>query len=195
MARTMHMVMVMRPILAYLHLVAGISVNQHVDDGIINAPSGPQCVRDTQLVLDTLSQLNFLVNWEKTLLRPSQLRVFSGMLHDSKAMVRRLTVKRMRSVRRGAAQLLSKMHRGLPVSLRLVASALGRERAARDCVVICYLMTREILRWQNAALKLLLVEMGIPVPCNLQNLSDPCTKTSMATVDALIAKGVQNFYW
>jgi hypothetical protein len=39
------------------------------------------------------------------------------------------------------------------------------------------------------------IEYGEPVPCNLQNLSDPCTMQSMATVDALIAKGVQNFYW
>ena len=39
------------------------------------------------------------------------------------------------------------------------------------------------------------IEYGQPVPCNLQNLSDPCTMQSMATVDALVAKGVQNFYW
>lgn len=39
------------------------------------------------------------------------------------------------------------------------------------------------------------ISLGYPRPCNLQNLDDPCTMQSMATVDALVAKGVQNFYW
>lgn len=39
------------------------------------------------------------------------------------------------------------------------------------------------------------IETGSPYPCNLKNLSDFCTLQSMATVDALISKGVQNFYW
>jgi hypothetical protein len=40
-----------------------------------------------------------------------------------------------------------------------------------------------------------LVKTGLPRMCNLQNLSDPCSVASMATVDALVAKGVGSFYW
>ena len=39
------------------------------------------------------------------------------------------------------------------------------------------------------------IKKGTPVKCNLKNLTESCTKASMDTVDALIAKGVQNFYW
>ena len=84
------------------------------------------------------------------------------MLHDTAAMVRRLSVKRIKSVRRSAAQVAAKLIAGHPLSLRLLASALGRERAARDCVVITYLMTREILRWQNAALVMQMDALGVP---------------------------------
>jgi hypothetical protein len=39
------------------------------------------------------------------------------------------------------------------------------------------------------------IKKGTPVKCDLKNLTESCTKASMDTVDALIAKGVQNFYW
>eukprot|EP00041_Stephanoeca_diplocostata_P020507 m.460664 g.460664 ORF g.460664 m.460664 type:complete len:866 (+) comp21597_c0_seq6:83-2680(+) len=39
------------------------------------------------------------------------------------------------------------------------------------------------------------VEIGYPVPCDLTNDTDPCTKASYDTVDALVKKGVGAFYW
>ena len=153
---------VMRPILAYLKGMQAIRVNQHVDDGMVQSQTAERCVFDTQTVVDTLTKLHFLVHWDKSVLRPSQLRCFSGMLYDSVRMARRLSVKRIKSVQRGAEQLVAKLRDGKPVTLRLIASTLGRQRATDKCVCIAYLMTRQVMMWQNAALVLQMDELGIP---------------------------------
>lgn len=161
---------VMRPILEALKSGAletdgrlqTIRLEQHVDDGLVMDTCPVQAAFKTQTVIDFLSRLHFLVSWEKCMLRPAQVRLFSGMLHDSTAMVRRLSNKRLKSVKRGAAQVVGKLLRNEKISLRALASALGRERAARDCVCVAYLQTREILRWQNATLVGLMDQLGIP---------------------------------
>ena len=39
------------------------------------------------------------------------------------------------------------------------------------------------------------IHKGVPVPCDLQDLQQPCSAASMATVDALVKNGVTSFYW
>jgi hypothetical protein len=186
--RALHQVM--KPILAALRAGAlsasPIRMEQHVDDGIVLGGSGYRCARDTQTVVDTLQKLGFLVSWPKCRLQPSQLRLFSGMLHDTQAMVRRLSVKRLKSVRRTAAQIVSKLLAGRPLSLRLLASGLGRERAARECVTVCYLQTREVLRWQNAALILQMDALGVP-PSRRPVFDDETVVRPVATTKRLFA--------
>ena len=40
-----------------------------------------------------------------------------------------------------------------------------------------------------------LIHKGVPTPCDLRYLGQPCSKSSMDTVDALVKNGVTAFYW
>ena len=153
--------LIMKPIKAYLHGAHSIRQVQHVDDGLIAAQTPAQARHSGLITLKVLVLLYFLVSWGKCRLRPARRRTFMGMIHDTESMVRRLTVPRLKSVTRGAKQLIGCLTSGRPISLRLLASTLGRERAARQCVPVTYLMTREIMRWQQAALLIQIQSLGV----------------------------------
>ena len=72
----------LRPVLAHLRRT-GIRIHAYLDDWVIRASSHQQCVRHTELVLDLLKQLGWLVNWGKSELTPRQQFVFLGMEFDT----------------------------------------------------------------------------------------------------------------
>ena len=155
----------LRPILAYLRSY-NVRLAMFCDDGLIEDWSAERLVEATQLTIDTLHRLHFLLHPEKCKLRPALQRQYLGCVVDTtrpEYVTLRLPTKRLKGIARASAQAMSKLKAGKPLPLRSLASLLGKQRAARDCVTVTYLMTRELLRWQNATIFLLLSRMGINV--------------------------------
>jgi hypothetical protein len=69
-------------------------------------------------------------------------------------------VSKLAGIKRSMQSLKTKLRTGT-LSLRELAGALGKARAARDSVTITYLMTRELLRWQNACIMIQLSLLGL----------------------------------
>lgn len=72
--------------LAPLH-EEGIRVMPYLDDWLIQAASREQAARDTARVVSHVQGLGLRVNWEKSMLTPSQRVTFVGMTLDSVSMV------------------------------------------------------------------------------------------------------------
>ena len=160
-------VRITKPPLKFLRSL-GVKLAMFVDDGIIDGDTPAKAVRDTQLTLAVLDYLGFMLHSTKCKLTPSQLRGYLGALVDCSSRVHvalRLPPSKLKGIGRAASALASKLRaRGCSsLPLRLIASVLGKCRSARDMVVPTYLMTRELLRWQNATILILLRRAGLPL--------------------------------
>ena len=160
-------VRITKPPLQFLRSL-GVKLAMFVDDGVIDGKTPRAAVRDTQLTMAVLDYLGFLLHATKCKLTPSQLRGYLGALVDCSSRVHvvlRLPPSKVKGIGRVAQAVMSKLALigSAKLPLRLLASALGKCRSARDMVVPTYLMTRELLRWQNATLLILLRRAGLPL--------------------------------
>ena len=152
----------LRPVLAFLRSMDA-RLAMFIDDGLVAAKTEQECVEAMGLVLRILDYLGFILHPVKTKPRPSQRRLFLGSVCDTSnpAYVSlRLPRSKIKGLKRTSAATRAGL-RNRNLKLRQLASMLGKARAARDCVTVCYLMTRNMLRWQNEVLSLLLLALGI----------------------------------
>lgn len=73
---------IMKPVVKYLRSNDVVCVN-YIDDFLILGSSERECNRSVQVTLDILQTLGFLINWEKSVLRPSTRCKFLGFFFDS----------------------------------------------------------------------------------------------------------------
>ena len=155
-------VRIMLPILAFLRS-CDARIAQFIDDGMVSDQSEAKCIEMFQLVVNLLDHLGFILHGTKCKPRPAQRRLFLGSVADSShhlSVVLRLPVSKIKGIRRSFQTLHAQLKSG-KLTLRGLASSLGKARAARDSVVIAYLMTRELLRWQNACIMVQLAAKGL----------------------------------
>lgn len=74
---------ILKPVYAYLRST-GIRCSYYLDDSLIMNQSQVLCMKNTQLIIDTLHSLGFHVNFEKTVTTPTQIIDFFGLIIDSK---------------------------------------------------------------------------------------------------------------
>ena len=68
----------LQPVAAFLR-TRGVILHRYLDDWLIRGKTAEQALTHTQLVVDTLTSLGWLVNQSKSALIPSQRAVFLGM--------------------------------------------------------------------------------------------------------------------
>ena len=73
---------VMAPVSVFLHRT-GIRLRRYLDDWLIQASSQEQVLLALETVLQLCSSLGIVVNWEKSLLIPTQRMFYLGVLLDS----------------------------------------------------------------------------------------------------------------
>jgi len=66
-------------------MAKGIWCMAYMDDLIIMAPSWPKALHQWTVVLKTISGLGWHINYEKSLLEPSQSKEFLGLMVDTLA--------------------------------------------------------------------------------------------------------------
>ena len=88
---------VVAAVLAPLH-AQGIRVLPYLDDWLIQATSRQQAVEDTARVVSHVQSLGFRLNWEKSVLTPSQQITFVGISLDSVSMVATLPPRQVESL-------------------------------------------------------------------------------------------------
>eukprot|EP01050_Picozoa_sp_SAG11_P031873 SAG11_NODE_10093_length_855_cov_2.478836_1_plen_167_part_00 len=93
-------------------LSQGVRIIQFLDD-FMNQHEDPwEATRHMQLVLHWLVALGFIIHARKSVLRPTQIITWLGMVIDSVRMRLRLTRPRRLSLRRSARALLQMQERG-----------------------------------------------------------------------------------
>ena len=155
-------VKLMVPVLAFLRSCS-VRLAQFIDDGMQADQPVSRCIEMFQLVVNLLDHLGFILHPTKCKPRPAQRRLFLGSVADSSShlfVALRLPVSKLAGIKRSMQSLKTKLRTG-SLSLRELAGALGKARAARDSVTITYLMTRELLRWQNACIMIQLSLLGL----------------------------------
>ena len=130
--------------LAPLH-EEGLRILPYLDDWLIQTASHQQAVRDTARVVSHIQDLGFRLNWEKSVLMPSQRVTFVGMTLDSASMLATLPPRRVESLL-GFAQ---EFRIGALMSLGQHQRLAGLMVAAAPVVPLGLLETRRYQRWLN----------------------------------------------
>ena len=119
----------LKPVAAYWRK-RGIRIIVYLDDFLILGSSIEDSKVNTQLTLDLLQWLGFTINWEKSLLVPTQSLTFLGLSIDSQTMSLSLPEKKVLDIQNKCQSLI----RNPTTSARAVASLIGTLEAARPAI-------------------------------------------------------------
>ena len=114
----------------------------YIDDLLVLASSYDQCVRDAQLVVDTLVKLGFHIKVKKCVFTPSQDVFFLGYLWDTRTMVVSLPEEKLVNIKTFCATALLTDR----VTVRLLQRLFGVILAARPAVAMTRARSRGIQR-------------------------------------------------
>ena len=112
-----------KPIAAYLRK-RGIQIIVCLDDFLILGSSIEESKANTQLTLDLLQWLGFTINWEKSVLVPTQSLTFLGLSIDSQTMLLSLPERKVLNIQNRCQSLICNP----TPSAREVASLIGKLR-------------------------------------------------------------------
>ena len=127
----------LRPVAAYLRK-RGIRIIVYLHDFLILGSSVEDSRTNTLLILDLLHFLGFTINWEKSILVPSQSLTFLGLCINSLALSLSLPEKKILNIHNKCHQILSNYTQ----SAREVASLVGTLALNRSSQTLCQLETR-----------------------------------------------------
>ena len=136
----------LRPIAAYARSVLGIRLIVYLDDWCILHQDPAMCVEHTRQLMELLTSAGFLINVEKSSLRPSRSLEWLGWTVDSRLMRLRLPYKRRRKISRVVREVLTKHFRSEEITLRDLLRVKGGCQAADAAVYVARLRTRSIQR-------------------------------------------------
>jgi hypothetical protein len=185
---------VMRPIAQYLR-AEGIRCMFYIDDILIVADSITQANLHSKITTDLLTSLGFLINWEKSILQPTQVIEFLGTLIDTRSMDFRVPDYKAKNFRRMASRILSKAQNGQQFSARALARVVGKLNATAD---MCWSQRRHtwgLMHVKNQALRMGGWERKISLSLEARHdlmwwttfdPSKPDTATSIVTVDPTV---------
>ena len=141
------------PLMAYLR-TEGAFIIQFLDDFLVKDQDPAKCASDCDLLMYWLVRLGFVIHKTKNILQPTQIIVWLGLLIDSVLMRIRLPRQRRRDLQSAARKMQRQLTAAeTPVSLRQLASLLGKARAASQCIMCIVLWTRYLLRVKHAAMR------------------------------------------
>jgi hypothetical protein len=110
----------LRVVVAFLRK-RGVRLVVYLDDFLILNETREGALADLQIALDLLQELGFLINWEKSVLEPSKIMEYLGMVINSVELSFALPASKVQDVKRMCEKALSSGQ----VILRDVASILG----------------------------------------------------------------------
>ena len=114
----------------------------YIDDLLVLASSYSQCVRDAQLVVDTLVKLGFHIKVKKCVFTPSQDVFFLGYLWDTRAMLVSLPEEKLTNIKTFCNMAVENSR----VSVKLLQRLFGVILAARPAVAMTRARSRGIQR-------------------------------------------------
>ena len=120
----------------------GVRIVIYIDDLLVLASSYDQCVRDAQLVVDTLVKLGFHIKVKKCVFTPNQDVFFLGYLWDTRTMVVSLPEEKLVNIKTFCATALLTDR----VTVRLLQRLFGVILAARPAVAMTRARSRGIQR-------------------------------------------------
>ena len=120
----------------------GVRIVIYIDDILVLASSYDQCVRDAQLVVDTLVKLGFHIKVKKCVFIPSQAVFFLGYKWDTKAMSVYLPEEKLTNIKTFCTMATSSSR----VSVKLFQRLFGVILAARPAVSMTRARSRGIQR-------------------------------------------------
>ena len=159
----------------------GIRLDTYLDDWLISADSRQEAVRHTETVVSHLTSLGFNLNFEKSVLVPSQQTTFIGIMLDSNTLVARLSQERINSL----LACVTAFRVGQYVSYKtcmkmegLMASAIHLARLGRFCM-------RPFQRWR--------LSLRIPSSCGARmvRVSEACARALQPWDRTFLSLGVQ----
>ena len=122
--------------------IHGIRIIIYIDDMLILASSFQQCLKDAQVVVDTLVKLGFNIKTEKCILTPSQNVYFLGYLWDSKLLSCSLPEEKLERIQSLCKEAMASPH----ATVRILQRLLGTVLAARPAVPLTRARSRGIQR-------------------------------------------------
>ena len=139
---------VLRRLACKLRLAGARSIF-YLDDILVIGRSRAECSRFAKYLLALLTDLGFLVSWEKSVVAPSQKMEFLGFLVDSSDFVFRLPNKKRRLFKHRVQRLKNAALQGRLISLRALSAVIG----SLTSLSLAYTQTRESLRWLRRDLR------------------------------------------
>ena len=135
---------VMQPVVKLLRL-EGIRLVIYLDDILVLGRSADETRRNTKRVLELLQSLGWLINWDKSVLQPTQKLVYLGIEVDSAEMTFSLPEEKLRRLRDSTVSLLNANQRG-QLTLRHAMKVLGTMTAAAQGIELARLHERPLLQ-------------------------------------------------
>lgn len=136
---------ILRCVMAQLRLL-GVKILIYIDDALVMGETISRARWAVQLTLKMLTDLGFLINWEKSEISPSQIIEWLGVDIDSQAMVFRLPKKRMTATKRFCRILRNRALSNKHVTLRELASVVGKITSCGDSIENCRIKSNAIRR-------------------------------------------------
>ena len=126
----------------------GIRLVFYLDDILIIGSSPEEVLQHGQKVIQVLSSLGFLIHQEKSVFTPSQVIQFLGYQLDSTNMSILVPKEKLKNLKKEASHLINHPR----MTIRKLASFLGKLNALSQAMPHQSLMTRQLLRIKNQAL-------------------------------------------
>jgi hypothetical protein len=126
-----------------------IRLSAYLDDWIIISDSATQATQHTQLVVQKLESLGWIINYSKSILKPQQSMEHLGFLLDTTTMTAQLPGKKLRDLRRSIQQILKNPLQ----SPRTIHSLTMRIQAATFALIPARLYTQHLLRMKNQTVR------------------------------------------
>ncbi|KAG1283530.1 hypothetical protein G6F66_010889 [Rhizopus arrhizus] len=127
----------------------GIRLNAYLDDWIILGKTKAEAMRHTQLILQCLTSLGWLINLKKSQTQPTQTLEHLGFELDSQTMTARLPGKKLRDLRKSIQQLI-KQSTSTP---RTIQSVIMRIQVATFAIFPARFYTQHLLQLKNHLMK------------------------------------------
>lgn len=128
---------------------SGIRIFSYIDDYLICSRSREQAIKDSEVVVNHLTELGFTINLEKSHLEPAQFIEYLGLRIDSISYRMALSERRIASF----THCLSRFQLGKVVRFRLCLRLLGLMASVISVVHLGLLMMRDF-QWWVASLQL-----------------------------------------
>ena len=144
---------VMKVVLSKLRM-KGIRIVSYIDDLLLMARSKEECYQHLWKTLTLLTELGWLINWEKSKLKPAQTQKFLGLIIDSYNMSFRIPRDKLRGLQKDIKETLQAGKRKEWITVRKFARTIGKIMAVELAVLPTCLKTWGLIKCKNQSLSL-----------------------------------------